>query len=200
MTDDFEKQIDEMKILEIKSRMATRILEIHEVILKLIYWAYSVVDDTKIGSHSTETKYRNRWHTIEKIAFLFRACQPVYTDKEEMARVGSSILSFIFPIFSISEENRNQDVMNYASSTFSRRRDPNGFTMKSYSSMTPASRRRPTVGSTTILRSKSQSYRETQSDAQLMYKANFLRNVRTNLSLIYSDVQRNAPDKFQTKQ
>ena len=89
--------------------------------------------------------------------------------------------------------------MNYASSTFSRRRDPNGFTMKSYSSMTPASRRRPTVGSTTILRSKSQSYRETQSDAQLMYKANFLRNVRTNLSFIYSGVQRNAPDKFQTK-
>ena len=88
--------------------------------------------------------------------------------------------------------------MNYASSTFSRRRDPNSLTMKSYSSMTPASRRRPTAGPTTILRSKSQSYRETQSDAQLIYKANFLRNVRIHFSVIISDVQRNTPEQFQT--
>jgi len=36
MTDDFEKQIDEMRILEIKSRMAARILEIHDVIYDFI--------------------------------------------------------------------------------------------------------------------------------------------------------------------
>jgi len=99
------------------------------------------------------------------------------------------LFSFIFfLIFSINEENRNQDVMNYASSTFSRRRDPNSLTMKSYSSMTPASRRRPTAGSTAILRSKSQSYRETQSDAQLIYKANFLRNVRLHFRVIINDI------------
>lgn len=95
---------------------------------------------------------------------------------------------YFFLIFSINEENRNQDVMNYASSTFSRRRDPNSLTMKSYSSMTPASRRRPTAGSTAILRSKSQSYRETQSDAQLIYKANFLRNVRLHFRVIINDI------------
>lgn len=105
---------------------------------------------------------------------------------------------YFFLIFSINEENRNQDVMNYASSTFSRRRDPNSLTMKSYSSMTPASRRRPTAGSTAILRSKSQSYRETQSDAQLIYKASFLRNVRLHFSVIINDVQRNTPEQFQT--
>lgn len=138
---------------------------------------HNFVDDTKIGCHSAETQCRNRWHTIKKIAFLFRACQPVYADEEEMARVGCSVLLFYY-IISINEENRQQHVMNYATSTFNRRRDPNGLTMKSYSSMTPASRRRPTAGSTTIIRSKSQSYRETQSDAQLIYKANFLRNVR----------------------
>lgn len=43
LTDDFEKQIDEMKILEIKSRMAARILEIHEVIFEFIYWNFFIL-------------------------------------------------------------------------------------------------------------------------------------------------------------
>jgi len=158
MTDDFEKQIDEMKILEIKSRMAARILEIHEMIQK------SALTVQKLNLEIDDIQSKRLRSYSEPVN------QSTPTKKKWR---------------DINEENRNQDVMNYASSTFSRRRDPNSLTMKSYSSMTPASRRRPTAGSTAILRSKSQSYRETQSDAQLIYKANFLRN-------------RNTPEQFQT--
>ncbi|CBY41989.1 unnamed protein product, partial [Oikopleura dioica] len=158
MTDDFEKQIDEMRILEIKSRMAARILEIHDMIQK------SAVTVQKLNVEIDDIRSKRLRSYSEPVN------QSTPTKKKWR---------------DINEENRQQHVMNYATSTFNRRRDPNGLTMKSYSSMTPASRRRPTAGSTTIIRSKSQSYRETQSDAQLIYKANFLRNI-------------NAPEHLQT--
>ncbi|CAG5094468.1 Oidioi.mRNA.OKI2018_I69.XSR.g13583.t1.cds [Oikopleura dioica] len=149
MTDEFEEQIEEMRILEMKSRMATRILEIQEMIQK------STITAKKLTCEIDEIRTRRlRSHS-----------EPVNQSTPTKKKWRDS-----------NEENKSRGPGNYASNTFSRRRDPTALTMKSYSSMTPASRRRPGAGSTAIVRSKSQSYRETQSDAQLVYRANFLRN------------------------